>query len=309
MGLYLSFSRGALFACLAGLLVLAGAAPLRAQLEAIVVAVAAGVLASLAASPFAGITSLAGSLATRERQGAAALVALTAIAVSAGLAQRALARRSHASPLPLPRHALRIAVLAAAAGLALAIAAGGAEDTGRQISAGPGRLVTLASNRYDFWGVALRAFAAEPLRGVGAGGWQAWWLRYRPFPGFARDAHSLPLQTAAELGVIGLLLLAALLAGIALAARSAHRAVPALAAGPLAGFVVYAVHAPLDWDWEMPAVTLVAIALAGTLLAMGEADAARVVAQRAGFTGGSRRQKLRSARAKVLGDPAEEPAS
>jgi len=43
-----------------------------------------------------------------------------------------------------------------------------------------------------------------------------------------------------------------------------------LAAGPIAGFVVYAVHAPLDWDWEMPAVTLVAIVLAGALLAMGE---------------------------------------
>ena len=43
-----------------------------------------------------------------------------------------------------------------------------------------------------------------------------------------------------------------------------------LAAGPLAGFVVYVAHAPLDWDWEMPAVTLIAIVLAGLLIALTE---------------------------------------
>ena len=41
-----------------------------------------------------------------------------------------------------------------------------------------------------------------------------------------------------------------------------------LAAGPIAGLVAYLAHAPLDWDWEMPAVTLVAIILAGMLLAL-----------------------------------------
>jgi len=50
----------------------------------------------------------------------------------------------------------------------------------------------------------------------------------------------------------------------------ALRAVPALAAGPLAGFVVYAAHAPLDWDWQMPAVTLIAIVLAGALVGIAE---------------------------------------
>src|SRR5262249_32425307 len=80
--------------------------------------------------------------------------------------------------------------------------------------------------------------------------------------------HSLPLQTLAELGVVGLALLAVFLAGMGLAARDAYRRVPALATGPLAGVVVYAAHAPLDWDWQMPAVTLVALALGGALLAL-----------------------------------------
>jgi hypothetical protein len=30
------------------------------------------------------------------------------------------------------------------------------------------------------------------------------------------------------------------------------------------------VHAPLDWDWQMPAVTLVALVLAGSLVALTE---------------------------------------
>jgi hypothetical protein len=59
--------------------------------------------------------------------------------------------------------------------------------------------------------------------------------------------------------------------GMALAAEKAHRVAPEIAAGPIAGLVVYAAHAPLDWDWQMPAVTLVAIVLAGALLAVPRA--------------------------------------
>jgi O-antigen ligase len=113
-------------------------------------------------------------------------------------------------------------------------------------------------------------FKEEPIRGVGAGGWAVAWLRLRTINEGAQDAHSLPLQTAAELGVVGLVMLLTFFGGIALAARRAHRLAPGLAAGPIAGVVVYVAHAPLDWDWEMPAVTLVALILAGSLLAMGE---------------------------------------
>jgi hypothetical protein len=45
-----------------------------------------------------------------------------------------------------------------------------------------------------------------------------------------------------------------------------------VASGPIAGCVVYLTHAPLDWDWQMPAVTLVAIALAGALLALASPE-------------------------------------
>jgi len=275
MGLYLSFSRGALFACVAGLVALIVAAPRREQLQGILVAVCAGVLAALVAAPFRGVTSLADSLATRERQGAIALVALVAIVIAAGAAQWLLARRGGARELRLPRHGPWAALAVICAGLTLAIAVGAKESTGAPLSAGAGRLVTFQSNRYDYWKVALRAFAAEPLHGVGAGGWAVWWLRYRQINDFAQDAHSLPLQTLAELGLVGIALLAALVAGIALAARAAHRIAPGAAAGAIAAVVAYAAHAPLDWDWQMPAVTIVALVLAGMLVAQGEPPAER----------------------------------
>jgi hypothetical protein len=270
MGLYLSFSRGALFAGAAGLVALIVAAPRRAQLEAIVLGVVAGGLATAAAAPFAGVASLAGSLATRERQGAITLALLIVIALAAGGAGWRRARRSPDAELRLPRHAGRVALAVICTGLAVAIIVGSKETAGVPLSGGASRFATLQSDRYTYWRVALRAFAAEPVHGVGAGGWSVWWLRYRPFADGAQDAHSLPLQTLAELGLVGIVLLGVFVGGVAWAARDAHRLAPGLAAGPIAGLVTYAAHAPLDWDWQMPAVTLVAIALAGGVLALAE---------------------------------------
>ncbi len=296
IGLYLSFSRGALFACTAGLVALIVVAPRRPQLEAVLLSIVAGALASVAAAPFKGVTSLTGSLSTREREGAIALALLVVIAAAAGAAQWYLARseRPLGQPLALPRHAGWFALVLICAGLALAIVVGSKETASRPLSAGASRYVTLQSNRYAYWRVAFRAFEAEPLHGVGAGGWAVWWLRYRPFDDFAQDAHSLPLQTLAELGLVGIALLGAFFGGVALAARRAQRIAPGLAAGPLAGFGVYAAHAPLDWDWQMPAVTVVAIVLAGMLLALGEPGSRTADAQLATSSAGAGRVERRS---------------
>jgi O-antigen ligase len=274
MGLYLTFSRGALFACAAGLVTLIVAAPRRAQLRALGLAICAGLLSALAAAPFAGVTSLAGSQATRERQGGITLLALAVIVVGTALAQWRLQAREPPGDLRLPRRASLIALAVICAGFALAVVAGAKETSSAPLAAGATRYVSLQSDRYAYWRVALRAFADEPLRGVGAGGWAVYWLRLRPFNEGAQDAHSLPLQTAAELGLVGLALLAAFLAGVGVAARVAWRVTPALAAGPIAGFVVWVAHSPLDWDWEMPAVTLIALVLAGMLLALADGQPA-----------------------------------
>jgi hypothetical protein len=279
LGLYLSVSRGALFACAAGLVVLVVLAPQRVQLHSIVIVLLAGLVAAVAAAPSAGVTSLAGSLASREREGAVTLVVLVAAMAAAGAAQLLVARREGGGSLRLPRRAPLIALGLVCAGLALAIVVGSKESSTEPLAAGATRYVTLQSNRYAYWSVALRAFAAEPVRGVGAGGWAVYWLRDRTVNEGAQDAHSLELQTMAELGLVGLALLLAFLGGETWAAVRASRITPARAAGPTAVLVAYLAHSPLDWDWQMPAVTLIAIVLAGLLLPLAEparwADRAR----------------------------------
>jgi O-antigen ligase/polysaccharide polymerase Wzy-like membrane protein len=271
LGLYLSFSRGALFACAAGLLALIVAARRREQLHAVVLAIAAAAVASAATAPFGSVTSLTGRLPVRERQGAIVLIEVVAVVAVAVVTQWLLMRRRRSAVLRLPRHAAWVATALICAGMAVAIVVGSKEATSHPLSAGASRYATLQSNRYAYWGVAFKAFAHEPLRGVGAGGWAVWWLRYRTIDDFAQDAHSLPLQTLAELGLVGIVVLASFFGGVAVAGRAAQRASPALAAGVLAAFTTYAAHAPLDWDWQMPAVTVIALIAAGSLLAQAEA--------------------------------------
>lgn len=267
MGLYVSFSRGALIAAVAGLIALLALAPRREQWWAVARAVVVASLGAAAAAPFRGVTAMAGSRSARETQGAVVLGLLLVIMVLAAAAQELHGRRERGADIRLPRHSGWITTGAICAGLAIAIIVGAHESTGR-LGGGAGRLTSLQSNRYDYWSVALRAFEAQPLHGVGAGGWQVWWLRYRQVSEFATDTHSLELQTLAELGVVGVAFLVALVLGLAGAARRALRMHGQQAAGAVAGLVVYVVHSPLDWDWQMPAVTLVAIVLGGMVVAM-----------------------------------------
>jgi O-antigen ligase len=271
MGLYMTFSRGALFAYVAGLVALTVLAADWIQLRATIVSVLAAALGAVAASPFHSVTHLAGALGTRERQGGIVLGLLVALVVLAGVAQLISIRHERERPLRLPRRAGWIAVGLICGGLALAIVVG-AKETSVTTQLGPGatRFETFQSSRYSYWKVALRAFGDEPIRGVGAEGWGVYWLKYRPINDYAQDAHSLELQTLAELGIIGAVFLLAFFGGVGLASRDAYRGAPALASGAIAGFVVYVAHSPLDWDWQMPALTLVALVLAGAVVAMAE---------------------------------------
>ncbi len=270
MGLYLTFSRGALFAYAAGLVALLVFVQRREQLRGAVLSIAAGTLGALAAAPFPGVVGLRSSASSRAAQGLTALVLLAIIMAIAAVATIGISRGERTGKLRLPRRTPLIALVVILAGLGIAIVVGAKENTTVPLTARTARFVTLRTSRYSNWAVALRAFSDEPIRGVGAGGWAVYWLRYRPTNEFSQDAHSLPIQTLAELGIVGLALLLAFLAGIALAARDALRASPSLAAGPVAGFVVWLAHSPLDWDWEMPAVTLMALLLAGAIVALAE---------------------------------------
>jgi hypothetical protein len=129
------------------------------------------------------------------------------------------------------------------------------------------RFADIGSNRADYWRVAVDTFAGAPLAGVGSSGFRVEWLRERDVAEGVVDAHSLYLETAAELGLVGLALLAALLAGVAICARRLATRDPALAAGPCAALAALALHAGIDWDWELPALSLIALLLAGMVIA------------------------------------------
>ncbi len=276
LGLYLSFSRGALFACAAGLLTLVIAVRRREQLLAVGLVIVAGGVAAAASSSFAGVSAMTGSIGSRESDGAIVLALLVVIMLLTGLGQWLLISRRTPAELELPRKSPVIAAIVICAALALAIVVGSKESSvqNQPLSTGATRLVTLQSNRYDYWTVAIKAFGQHPLNGVGAGNWKVDWLRYRHISEFANDAHSLPLQTLAETGLVGLGLLLVFLGGVAVVAA---RTIPLgpLAAGPAAGFTAYVAHAPLDWDWQMPAVTLIALVLAGALIAVGDVSGPR----------------------------------
>jgi hypothetical protein len=86
----------------------------------------------------------------------------------------------------------------------------------------------------------------------------------------AADAHSLYVETLAELGVVGLGLLLLFLGGVAWGLVRLHRLDAGAAAGLAAALAAWAIHAGLDWDWEMPALTLMALLLGAAALAWSE---------------------------------------
>ena len=79
-----------------------------------------------------------------------------------------------------------------------------------------------------------------------------------------RDAHSLYVEALSELGPVGLALVLAIVA-IPIATAVRRRGEPLVAVSG-AAFAVFAVHAGLDWDWEMPVVTLVALGCAAAVV-------------------------------------------
>jgi hypothetical protein len=263
-GLYLAVSRGALFAYFAGIVALVTIVRRREQLRAVIWTVVVAAVASAATSQLGGFASLQGTLAHQETQGIIAFVIIVAVAALGGAGALAWASEDD-RPLALPRHSSLLAAGVIVAGLAVAIVLGAHERQGSVANGTSSRLTSLSSDRYAYWSVAIRAFRSEPLHGVGAGNWNVYWLRWRHLTESAQDAHSLPLQVLAELGVVGIVLLATFVAGLLLAARRALARAPQTA-GAAAALVAYFAHAPLDWDWQMPAVTLVAIVLAGIVL-------------------------------------------
>jgi hypothetical protein len=227
-------------------------------------------VAVVLASRTHALTSEPGSMAAARHDGrllAGAILVLVALAafVPAGLDRV----RQKVSLGPSARRALLVAlalvvIAVIAAGLARAGGPQAAVRRAYHAFNAPAPLVETnesqrllsisGNNRSEYWHVAWRETEDHPWLGGGAGSFQRYWLAHRRVGLSVLDAHSLYLETLAELGPLGLALLLCALAVPFWALGTARR--HPLAASALGAYVAFLVHAGIDWDWEMPAVTL-----------------------------------------------------
>ncbi len=111
------------------------------------------------------------------------------------------------------------------------------------------RLQAASSDRAREWSAAWDQWSGSPLVGVGPGRVELRWFDDGLFE--ARYVHNEYLQTAAELGLVGLVLVVALALVLVGRARTT-----AARAGALAGVAAFAVHSGLDFLWHVPVVPL-----------------------------------------------------
>ena len=127
-----------------------------------------------------------------------------------------------------------------------------------------------SNSRTEYWRVALLDFADHPVLGSGAGTFVREWYRHRRIDADVQNAHSLYLETLAELGVGGLALLLFVMAMPVLGAWRA-RAAPFVAGG-FGAFAAFAAHAAVDWDWQLPGITLAGLFCGTLLVVAGRSD-------------------------------------
>ena len=284
LALYFTFSRGGWMALFVGAAVAVAVDPRRLQLITTGLALLPWpALAVLLASRSDALTHQTASLRAAVKDGHGLAVISIGLMVAAALA--ALALDALESSVSVPERVQRIyagtLVVVLAAALIVVFGRYGSPETlarkayhafNKPPRSGGGnlneRLFNLSSTgRNQQWHAAWEDARHHPWLGSGAGTYDIYWFANRPIGNTVHDAHNLYLETLAELGPVGELLLIALLGTPVLALRKARSA--PLASAAAAAYVAYVAHAAVDWDWEMPAVTLVALFCGISLLASG----------------------------------------
>lgn len=289
--IYFTYGRGAWIALAVGL---AGAIALdfrRLGLTVSLLALSpAPVAAVWLASRSHGLTARGASLAEAARDGHRLAVWTALLVVAGGASAWALAlaeRRLRVGPRVRRAGSFGLAAAAAACVIAILAAYGGPAGVVRDaydafksppvgVKRGQSfnkRLFQLSSNgRVAEWRAAWGNYERHALLGSGAGSFEQYWLEHRPNGLRVRDAHSLYLEVLTELGPVGLALLAAgLLVPLAAGVRVRRRPLLPLAWGAYLAFVV---HAGVDWDWEVVAVTAAALLVGLSLLVAGRREGA-----------------------------------
>lgn len=287
--MYLTSSRGAFVAAGVAVLAFVLLTPRRwAALGAVLVAGGAGVVAVAVLVPRKSLVNGDVDTAIGVHQGHVAALWIGIACVLAALVWLGLVEAGRR--LPTPSKAVGRAVAAAVVVLAVAaiVAAHpvakfnafksppGASSSSHGTETTTHLLNSSGSGRWQFWGVASSEFQAHPLNGGGAGSYQAWWLQHGSLSIPNQYAHSLYLESLAELGIIGLLLIAgAVLVAVGGAVRSALSLQSAEIAAATAVGIAFFVAAAYDWIWQLSGIALVGVGMLGVALGALPATSAR----------------------------------
>lgn len=222
-------------------------------------------------------------------QGRQLLVTIILVCSAVALAQAGIGLAARHGTLPrLLRVSPKRARALLAGGIAVAVAVALATDApsrlsrawhdfkyskaavvGNDLGARLGKIT--GEGRYQYWQVAVRATSGQRVAGSGPGTFQLLWLPRATVPGYVTNAHSLYVETLAETGVIGLLLLGGfLLLALGVAVRTVVRSTyeeRAHAAGAAAGMLAFMVFAIADWVWQLPVLPVAFLLLAAAVLA------------------------------------------
>ena len=134
----------------------------------------------------------------------------------------------------------------------------------------------VGSGRYDFWRVALDAFLAHPIGGLGQDNFDNYYVVHRRIDQEPAWVHSLELRLLAHTGIIGFALFAVFLVASLTAALRARRLpsggdlTQAVAGAALLPLAVWVIHGSIDWFWEMPALSGPALGFLAMAAALGE---------------------------------------
>jgi O-antigen ligase len=303
VAMYLTFSRGAWLALIAGLVVLVAMGANRGSLLVTGAIVGpAGVLAVVRLQSYPALTGDPSRDGGRVAAGHAYTPQLVILVVVAALLVGVVAAGRQSDEL---MRAMRKVLRPLAVGVAIALALFGIVAYGLRAgrlegwsaervhsasnfldrewqeflrpttfsTGGTARLTTAKGTRSDLYRVAFDGFEHDPLRGDGAGSFQYRWARERRVDELVRNAHSLEFETLSELGLVGGLLLVAFLGSILVAAVRSRARAGALprsqSAAVAAACTVWVVHSFVDWDWQMPAYTGAVLVLAASLFPLG----------------------------------------
>ncbi len=307
----LSYSRGAILAAVIACVIWFASVPLRLRGAAILAAGLAGaaVLSAWALSTHA-LTTDGASLSSRSSAGRGFGFVLLAVLLVQGLSGFAISAAMDRSRLTarvrrrLGTGLLCVVALVPVAGIAVLAASSrgltgeishvwntATSSSGVVNGTSPGRLLSVANSRGQYWHEALKVGRGALFHGVGAGGYATARTRYTTSRHAAAHAHGYLPQTFADLGLLGLSITLALLIAWAISvgrvlairgqsgqiqradgAEQAERAERAERAGMLtllAVVVAFGADSAIDWIWFIPGITIPALVCAGWLAGRG----------------------------------------